>query len=52
MNFSKDNFNETITLTWGDQGENHVGLEKIGFAADDGFTLDDCMGGATVSLII
>ena len=32
-----------ITLTFGDQAENHVGMEKIGKMADDGFDLKDFM---------
>lgn len=31
----------TITITFGDQGENHVGMEKIGQLADNGFDYDD-----------
>lgn len=33
--------NKTITLTFGDVGENHVGMEKIGKLAEDGYTLKD-----------
>lgn len=32
---------ETYTLTFGDQAENHVGMQKIGTLADVGFTYDD-----------
>lgn len=34
---------ETISLTFGDQGENHVGMEKIGNMVEpgEGFTYDD-----------
>lgn len=32
---------ETITLTFGDCGENHVGMEKIGKVAEKGFSLAD-----------
>lgn len=31
----------TITLTFGDQAENHVGMQKIGEIAPSGFTYDD-----------
>lgn len=37
MNFD----NHAITLTYGDQAENHKGMEKIGQMADSGFTLAD-----------
>lgn len=30
-----------ITITFGDQAENHVGMEKIGEAAENGFTIED-----------
>ncbi len=33
--------NHAITLTYGDQAENHKGMEKIGQMADSGFTLAD-----------
>lgn len=33
--------NRTITLTFGDRGENHVGNQCIGKLADDGFNRDD-----------
>lgn len=33
--------NQTFTLTFGDQAENHVGMQKIGQRADTGFTLED-----------
>ena len=33
--------NETITITFGGQVENHVGMEKIGKIADAGFTVSD-----------
>ncbi len=32
---------KTITITFGDQAENHVGMQKIGQLADSGFTNDD-----------
>lgn len=33
----------TITLTFGDQAENHVGMQKIGTMADSGFTHDELL---------
>lgn len=33
----------TITLTFGDQAENHVGMQQIGQIADSGFDLDDLL---------
>jgi hypothetical protein len=30
----------SITITFGDQAENHVGMQVIGKAADKGFTID------------
>lgn len=33
--------NQTYTITLGDQAENHVGMQKIGQLADEGFNLDD-----------
>lgn len=33
--------NSTITITFGDQAENHVGMQKIGKLADHGFDLKD-----------
>jgi len=33
----------TITLTFGDQAENHVGMQKIGKMASDGFSIDDLL---------
>lgn len=33
----------TITITFGDQAENHVGMQKIGEMANEGFTLDDLL---------
>ncbi len=32
---------QTFTLTFGDQAENHVGMQKIGQGAQEGFSLDD-----------
>lgn len=37
----------TITLTFGDQAENHVGMQKIGTLADCGFTYDDLLNAKT-----
>jgi hypothetical protein len=34
-------FEDTITITLGDQAENHVGMQKIGKLADEGFNYDD-----------
>lgn len=34
-------YNSTVTLTFGDQAENHVGMQKIGTAATEGFTVKD-----------
>lgn len=34
------NYKETITLTFGDCGENHVGMQKIGKIADCGFSIE------------
>ena len=31
----------TVTITFGDQAENHVGMQKIGQLAENGFSLDD-----------
>lgn len=31
----------TVTLTFGDQAENHVGMQKLGKMAEDGFSLED-----------
>ena len=35
--------NKAMTLTFGDQAENHVGMEVLGEAADNGFNLEDLM---------
>lgn len=37
--------NRTFTLTFGDQAENHYGMQKIGTFADIGFTYDDLLKG-------
>lgn len=36
-------FNKTFTLTFGDQGENHKGMQKIGKMAKTGFSLADLL---------
>jgi len=36
-------YKETFTLTFGDQGENHAGMQKIGKLADKGFTVDEIL---------
>jgi len=33
--------NPVMTITFGDQAENHVGMQKIGQLADEGFSVDD-----------
>lgn len=37
MNFN----NKAITITFGDQAENHVGMQKIGQMASSGFSIDE-----------
>jgi len=32
---------QTFTITFGDQAENHVGMQKIGQLSQTGFTLED-----------
>ena len=39
--FSSFSSSPTYTLTFGDQAENHVGMEKLGEALDRGLTLQD-----------
>ena len=39
MNFN----NKAITITFGDQAENHVGMQKVGDLADRGFCYQDLM---------
>jgi hypothetical protein len=34
---------ETVAITFGDAGENHVGMQKVGSIADSGFTREDLM---------
>lgn len=34
---------QTITITFGDQAENHAGMQKIGKLADSGFSLQDLL---------
>jgi hypothetical protein len=36
-------FGQTFTITFGDQAENHVGMQKIGKMADRGFTAEELM---------
>jgi hypothetical protein len=36
-------FDKTFTLTFGDQGENHVGMQKIGSLIDEGFSIDEIL---------
>lgn len=36
-----NNYEQTFTLTFGDQGENHAGMKKIGEEAEEGFSLRD-----------
>jgi len=33
--------NQTYTITFGDQAENHVGMAKIGTLASTGFNIED-----------
>lgn len=41
QNMLKQNSNDAFTITFGDQAENHVGMEKFGKLADVGFNLQD-----------
>jgi len=34
-------YKDTITVTFGDQAENHVGMQKLGKLADKGFSVED-----------
>ena len=36
-------FDKTFTLTFGDQGENHAGMQKIGSLIDKGFTIEEIL---------
>lgn len=36
-------FTSTFTITYGDQAENHVGMQKIGSLASDGLTYEDLL---------
>ncbi len=36
-------FPSTVTITFGDQAENHVGMQKIGELADSGFSIEELM---------
>ena len=38
-----EKFDQTFTLTFGDQGENHKGMQKIGKMAKTGFSLADLL---------
>jgi len=39
---NKMNFNyQTITITFGDRAENHIGMQQIGTAAERGFSIED-----------
>lgn len=35
------NTNKTVTITFGDQAENHVGMQKLGEKSEEGFNLGD-----------
>ena len=37
----EDNFDCTITITYGDVAENHVGMQKLGNLAEEGFTVQE-----------
>lgn len=37
----KKKYRDTITVTFGDQAENHVGMQKLGELAKEGFTIED-----------
>lgn len=39
MNFN----NKAITITFGDQAENHVGMQQIGNMANSGFTINELL---------
>jgi hypothetical protein len=41
LNEKQPSMSETITVTFGDQAENHVGMQKIGSAAKSGFTVEE-----------
>ena len=36
-----ENYNEAITLTFGDQAENHKGMEKYGVLSEEGITVEE-----------
>lgn len=38
-----DFYNSTITITFGDQAENHVGMQKLGSLSERGFSLKELM---------
>ena len=39
-----ENYNEAITLTFGDQAENHKGMEKYGVLSEEGITVEELNG--------
>ena len=39
----KISFDKTFTITFGDQGENHAGMQKIGSLASHGFSVSDIL---------
>ena len=43
--YKKDeiSFDKTFTITFGDQGENHAGMQKIGCLAQNGFSIEDIL---------
>jgi hypothetical protein len=40
---AKKFYDKTFTITFGDQGENHAGMQKIGSLIDEGFTIDEIL---------
>lgn len=36
-------FDKTFTITFGDQGENHAGMQKIGALVDKGFSIEEIL---------
>jgi hypothetical protein len=42
---------ETITITFGDCAENHVGMQKIGTIAKNGYSLENAKNGKETELI-
>ena len=41
MNANQQHFTETFSITWGDQAENHHGMQRLGKLAAEGFTCQD-----------